>query len=242
MALRRPGRSAACSTARSLRRRHQGKQIAAPALRARLTPDLPIGCKRILISDDWYQALASDRCELVTAAIDRFVPEGVVTTDGTVHAADAVVLATGFESTSFLAPMQIVGEDGRALAEVWKQGAIAHRGVLVSGFPNLFLRYGRNTNLGHSSILFMIECQVRYILRCLDALARRGARWLDVRHDAMARFNQQLQERRARTTWAAGCSSWYKTADGAITNNWSGRTAAYWLATRKPDLDELELG
>jgi len=222
--------------------RHLKKQIADPALRARLTPDYPIGCKRIVISDDWYPALAADNCSLVTDAIDHIAPEGVVTADGTLHAADALVFATGFDTTSFLAPMQIVGKDGVALTDAWRQGAEAHRGVLVSGFPNLFLLYGPNTNLGHNSILFMIECQVRYVMRCLDEVGRRGARWIDVKRDAMARSNAELQAALAKTTWSSDCNSWYKTADGKITNNWSGRTAAYWRATRNPDFDELDVG
>jgi hypothetical protein len=113
--------------------------------------------------------------------------------------------------------------------------------MLVSGFPNLFLLYGPNTNLGHNSIIFMIECQVRYVMRCLDELGRRGARWLDVKRDAMARSNAELQRALAKTTWSSDCNSWYKTSDGKITNNWSGRTAEYWRATRKPNFDELEL-
>lgn len=222
--------------------RHLKKQVADPKLRALLTPDYPLGCKRIVISDDWYPALARDNCSVVTAPIEHVAPEGVVTADGAVHAADAIIFATGFESTSFLAPMQIVGNDGVALTDAWRAGAEAHRGMLVSGFPNLFLLYGPNTNLGHNSILFMIECQVRYVMRCLDELARRGARWIDVKREAMARSNADLQQALEQTSWSSDCSSWYKTADGKITNNWSGRTAAYWLATRKPKLDELDVG
>jgi len=222
--------------------RHLKKQISDRALREVLTPDYPVGCKRIVISDDWYPALARDNCSLVTAPIERIAPEGVVTADGKLHAADALVFATGFDTTSFLAPMQIVGKDGVALDDAWRTGAEAHRGVLVSGFPNLFLLYGPNTNLGHNSILFMIECQVRYVTRCLDELARRGARWIDVKREAMARSNAELQAALAKTTWSSDCNSWYKTADGKITNNWSGRTAAYWRATRNPNFDELELG
>jgi cation diffusion facilitator CzcD-associated flavoprotein CzcO len=217
------------------------KQIADPALRARLTPDYPVGCKRIVISDDWYPTLTRDNVELVTSPLERVTADAVVTADGTAHPADAIIYATGFETTSFLAPMQIVGKEGTALATRWSTGAEAHRGVAISGFPNLFLLYGPNTNLGHNSVLFMIECQVRYIVRCLDGLARRGARWLDVKREAMARSNEQLQQALARTTWAAGCNSWYKTADGKITNNWSGNTAQYWWRTRKPNFDEFEI-
>jgi cation diffusion facilitator CzcD-associated flavoprotein CzcO len=217
------------------------KNVADPALRAKLTPAYPIGCKRIVISDDWYPTLARDNVAVETAAIERIVADGVIMADGTHHRADALIFATGFESTSFLAPMQIVGTAGTELATAWRDGAMAHRGVNVSGFPNLFILYGPNTNLGHNSIIFMIECQVRYILGCLDQLARRGARWLDVKREAMARSNEELQQTLAGTTWAADCHSWYKNDAGKITNNWSGRTTTYWWKTRKPDLDDFEL-
>jgi cation diffusion facilitator CzcD-associated flavoprotein CzcO len=221
--------------------RHLRAQIADPALRAKLTPDYPIGCKRIVISDDWYPALARDNVSLVTSPIERVTADAVVTADGVAHPADALIFATGFESTSFLAPMQITGKEGRTLASAWQTGAEAHLGIHVAGFPNLFLLYGPNTNLGHSSILFMIECQVRYVLRCLAELARRNARNIDVRPEAMARSNAELQQELARTAWAADCHNWYKTDAGKITNNWSGRTTAYWWATRRPRFDELEI-
>lgn len=221
--------------------RHLRKQVADAALRLRLTPNYPVGCKRIIISDDWYPALARDNCALVTDPIERVEGNGVVTADGKLHEADTLVFATGFDTTSFLAPMHVVGPSGTALKDAWQTGAEAHHGLLVSGFPNLFLLYGPNTNLGHNSIWFMLECQVRYVMRCLDELARRGARYIDVKREAMARSNAALQTALAKTAWSADCSNWYKTTDGKITNNWSGRTTAYWRATRKPNFDELDV-
>ena len=220
--------------------RNLKKAVPDAALRATLTPSYPIGCKRIVISDDWYPTLAKDNVNVVTSPIDRVTRDAVVTADGAAHAADAIIYATGFESTSFLVPMQIVGPTGADLHSAWQGGAEAHRGIAVAGFPNLFLLYGPNTNLGHNSILFMIECQVRYIVGCLDELARRGARWLDVKRDAMARYNEELQQRLSHMTWAADCHSWYKNEAGKITNNWTGRTFEYWRRTRKPNFDELE--
>jgi cation diffusion facilitator CzcD-associated flavoprotein CzcO len=222
-------------------RDHLEAQIADPALREKLWPDYPIGCKRILISDDWYPALQRPNVALVTSPVERVTRDAVITADGAVHATDALIFATGFDTTGFLAPMQIVGKAGVELATTWRAGAEAHRGVTVSGFPNLFLLYGPNTNLGHNSIVFMIECQVGYVLGCLRELTRRGARWLDVKPEVMARSNQQLQHELARTTWSADCHSWYKTEDGKITNNWSGRSTAYWWHTRKPDFEEFEI-
>lgn len=220
--------------------RHLRKQIADPALRAALTPDYPIGCKRILISDDWYPALARDNVHLVTSPLERVTPDTIVTADTAAHPCDTVVYATGFDTTSFLAPIDVVGRDGTHLAETWKNGAEAHHGITVAGFPNLFLLYGPNTNLGHNSILFMIECQVRYISRCLDELGRRGARWLDITRDAMADYNAKLQRELLHSVWNS-CHNWYTTA-GKITNNWSSRTTAYWWQNRKPKFDDYEFG
>ena len=209
--------------------------IADPVLREKLTPDYPVGCKRILISDDYYQALARPNVDVVIAPIMRVTRDGVVTADGTTHAADAVIFATGFETTSFLAPMEIAGPDGRTLTEAWRDGAEAYMGVAVAGFPNLFLLYGPNTNLGHNSIIFMIECQVRYVVQCIQRLAHERARSIAVRPDVMVAYNAELQRDIKQTAWNAGCSSWYKTASGKITNNWSGFTLQYWWRTRHPD-------
>ncbi len=211
-------------------------QIADPKLRALLTPDYPVGCKRILISDDYYQALTRQNVEVVGSHIERIERDVIVTADGVTRPVDTIIFGTGFETTSFLAPMQIEGLGGRKLEEVWRSGAEAYLGVGVSGFPNLFLLYGPNTNLGHNSIIFMIECQVRYVLQCIQALARNRTSRLDVRPEAMERYNERLQRDIQKTAWAAGCNSWYKTESGKITNNWSGFTVEYWWRTQRPDL------
>jgi cation diffusion facilitator CzcD-associated flavoprotein CzcO len=217
-------------------------QIADPALRETLTPDYPIGCKRILISDDYYQSLCRENVRVVTSPIERILPDGVRTADGRVHPADTLIFATGFETTSFLAPMQIEGLGGRKLEEEWREGAEAYLGVAVAGFPNLFLLYGPNTNLGHNSIIFMIECQVGYVVRCIRELFGRDLAWLDVRREAQTRYNAELQRDLGKTAWAAGCSSWYKTASGKVTNNWSGFTVDYWRRTRRPRLSDFASG
>jgi cation diffusion facilitator CzcD-associated flavoprotein CzcO len=211
------------------------KEIPDPALRATLTPDYPIGCKRILISDDYYASLRRDNVEIVTSPIERIAADGVVTKDGRTRAADTLIFATGFETTSFLAPLEIEGLGGRKLREEWRTGAEAYLGVAVSGFPNLFLLYGPNTNLGHNSILFMIECQVNYIVRCLRELVQRERAFADVRPEAQERYNEEVQRKLASTAWNAACGSWYKTEAGKITNNWSGFTVDYWWKTRRPD-------
>jgi cation diffusion facilitator CzcD-associated flavoprotein CzcO len=214
--------------------------VSDPALRAKLTPDYPIGCKRILISDDYYQSLLRPNVEVVTEPIARFERDAVVTADGTRRRADVAIFGTGFETTTFLAPLAIEGRRGAKLDFVWRDGAEGHLGICVPGFPNFFMLYGPNTNLGHNSIIFMIECQVHYVVRCLRELGRRGARFMDVRGDVTARFNAELQRKLAKTTWTAGCASWYKNDAGKVVNNWSGFTTDYWLRTRRPRASDFE--
>ena len=215
--------------------------ITDPVLKAKLTPDYPIGCKRILVSDDYYQALAQPNVELVTEDVKAITEAGVRTGDGAEHACDVLVFGTGFETTDFLAPLAIRGENGRSLDDAWKDGAEAYYGVTVTGFPNLFLLYGPNTNLGHNSIILMIEAQVGYMVEAMHVLKARGAKALKLKPDAQVRFNAQLQHDLQDTAWAGSCSSWYKTASGKITNNWSGDTATYMKAMREPVLADYEV-
>ena len=210
------------------------EQVADPALREKLMPDYPIGCKRILIGDDYYPALVRPNVEIVSDAIVRVTENGIVTADGREHQVDAIIHATGFVTTSFLAPMKITGRGAVALEDVWKDGAEAYLGVAVAGFPNFFMLYGPNTNLGHNSIIFMIECQAAYVTACIRQLVVRRLRWLDVKPAAMKRFNEQLQKGLGKSVWATGCTSWYKTGSGKITNNWSDLTLRYWWRTRRP--------
>jgi cation diffusion facilitator CzcD-associated flavoprotein CzcO len=221
-------------------RAHLAAQVPDPVLREKLTPDFPIGCKRILIGDDYYPALVRGNVEVVTEPIARVSADSIVTTDARDRPVDAIIHATGFVTTSFLAPMRIVGRGGLRLEEAWKEGAEAYLGVAVAGFPNFFLLYGPNTNLGHNSIIFMIECQVRYVTRCIRRLAEKRLRWLDVRPAAMRRFNEKLQRGLARSVWATGCTSWYKTDSGRITNNWSDFALRYWWKTRRPEFSAFE--
>ena len=214
---------------------HLRRSISNPKLREALTPDYPVGCKRILLSDDYYPTLERENVELVTSGIERIEGKGLFTQDGRRHEVDTLIFATGFEATSFLAPMRIQGLGGRDLREQWKDGAEAYLGLAVSGFPNLYTLYGPNTNLGHNSIVLMIEHQVRYIVQCLEAMRERDLLWLDVTPEAMTAFNTELQQRLSTTVWAANCGSWYKTASGKITNNWSGFVTDFDRRTRQPD-------
>src|SRR5262249_8767358 len=157
---------------------------------------------------------------VVTDPIAHVTRDAVVTRDGTIRPVDTIVLATGFRATDFLAPMEIEGPGGISLAESWRHGADAYLGMAVAGFPNLFMLYGPNTNLGHTSIIFMIECQVRYLTKLISELSRGHVRTLDVRADRMAPYNATLQEKLARSVWNSGCTNWYMTGEGKNTNNW----------------------
>jgi cation diffusion facilitator CzcD-associated flavoprotein CzcO len=216
-------------------------QVEDPGLRRALTPDYPIGCKRIVVSDDWYPALTRDNVELVTDRIDGFTARGIRTADGVERDLDAVVFATGFDSQALVAPMRLEGRDGRTLDEAWEDGPSAHLGLTVPGFPNLFLLYGPNTNLGHNSIIFMIEAQIAHVLGCLEELERRGARHIEVRREAMERFDHDTQERLRSSVFTRGCTSWYKTDTGRVTNNWPGSATEYWRSARRPQAEDFTL-
>jgi cation diffusion facilitator CzcD-associated flavoprotein CzcO len=214
--------------------------IADPALRKALTPDFPIGCKRTLVSDDYYPTLVRDNVTLETRAIDRIEAAGVRLADGALIELDTIVWATGFETHGFVAPIAINGPDG-SLAQAWVNGASAYRGTTVSGFPNLFLLYGPNTNLGHNSIIFMVERQMEYALPAILKLARGDARRIAIKPDAHQAYNQALQARLATTSWAAGCGSWYKTDDGVMPNNWAGNTAEFARMMKRFDTEAYEI-
>lgn len=202
---------------------------------AAVVPDYPIGCKRILISNDWYPALLRPSVTVVDRPIERIEPDAVVTADGTRHPADVLVFGTGFETTDFLAHLEVTGVGGRRLADAWVGGAHAYLGTAVAGFPNAYLLYGPNTNLGHNSILFMVERQLNLILQALAVQTRssrpQAAPTVAVRTEAYERDDRHTQHLLTRTVWADACTSWYKDAAGRITNNWPTWTVRYWWDT-----------
>ncbi|MBO0855849.1 MAG: NAD(P)/FAD-dependent oxidoreductase [Nocardia sp.] len=213
------------------------RTISDPDMRAKLTPDYEPLCKRVLFSNEYYPALARPNVEVVTDTITRVLPEGVRTADGTVHPADVIVYGTGFKGTEFLWPIKIFGRDGVSLEQEWSQGARAYLGMTVPGFPNLFMMYGPNTNLGTGSIIYMIESQARYIRQALRHLSEQPGTHLEVRPDIADAFDRETQKRLERTPWTT-CSSWYRTAAGRVTNNWPGTVTAYRLRTRRFHRDD----
>ena len=199
-----------------------------------------MGCKRILISNDYFPALAQANVTVVSEAISAVTENAIVTADGREHPCDVLIYGTGFAATDFLAPMQITGLGGLELDQAWRDGAEAYKGISVSGFPNLFILYGPNTNLGHNSIIYMLESQFRYVLGCIDDAARAGRTLPGRQGRVQQRFNQRIQARSHRTIWEQGCSSWYKTASGKSTNNWPGYTFTYRQQTRAPELSDYD--
>jgi cation diffusion facilitator CzcD-associated flavoprotein CzcO len=220
----------------ALWRRQLNAQIADPELRARCVPDYVLGCKRVAFSNDWYPALARPDVELVTDPIERIEPAGVIAGNGRLRPADVIVYGTGFKSLEFLAPMAVTGLDGRRLEDAWRDGAQAYLGISVSGFPNFFVLYGPNTNLGGNSIIYMLEGQIGYTLGAIQALESERLAWLDVRPDVQDRFNSWVQRSSRKSVWTTGCHSWYTTATGRNTNNWPGYTFMYRYRVRRFDL------
>jgi cation diffusion facilitator CzcD-associated flavoprotein CzcO len=219
--------------------RHLRRCIADPELRRRLTPVDRLGCKRILLSNDYYAALTRPNVELIAETIRETRADSIVTVDSAERKIDCIIFATGFAATEFLAPMKIVGREGKDLRRSWEGGAEAYLGITVAGFPNLFMLYGPNTNLAHNSLVYMIESEIRYVMACLKRLARDDVRTLEVRGDVQARFNAQIQERMPRSQWATGCSTWYLTASGKNTVNWPGYSFAFRMKTRAPKWEDF---
>lgn len=207
--------------------KHLRAAVPDPVLRAKVTPADPVGCKRVLISNEWYPALQRDDVDLCTERIVEVRDRGVVTADGTEHPADTLVLGTGFAATGFLLPMRVRGRGGRDLHAQWAGSARAYLGTAVPGFPNLFLLYGPNTNLGHNSILLMLEAQVGWVVQAVQHLRRSGTGWVDVRPEVADAFDHWVQERTRRTVFAGGCTSWYLTPDGRNTQNWPASTLTF---------------
>lgn len=215
--------------------RHLHKQVSRPSLRKTLTPNYTIGCKRVLISNDYYPALARSNVEVVTTPVLRVEADGVVTADGIKHPADCLIFGTGFQATDPLPRNCIIGRDGVDLMDTWRDGAHAYKGTTVPGYPNLFLIVGPNTGLGHNSMVLMIEAQVTYILDALKQMQRHRIATVDVKPAVESAYNLQLQNNLKRTIWnTGGCQSWYlDPRTGKNTTLWPGSTWRFKQVTRQ---------
>ena len=210
------------------------KQVPDAALRERLTPDYVIGCKRILLSSEYLATMSRPNVELVTTAISRVTATGVQTSDGREHVADVLIYGTGFAATDFLSPMTVIGREGVTLNAAWQEGAKAYLGMSVPGFPNFFMLYGPNTNLGHNSIVYMLESQIAHIMVCRERLQRAKALTIEVNEGRYTQFTDAVQARLATSIWA-GCRSWYVDDSGHNSASWPGFTLSYrWLTRHIP--------
>jgi len=217
------------------------EQVKDPEVRAKLRPQHPFGCKRPLLSNDFYPAFNRPNLELVTEPIERITPHGIVTTDGRERTIDTLILATGFAATRYLAAIDVQGRGGRSIHDAWKDGAEAYLGVCTTGFPNLFMLYGPNTNNG--SLLTMIEAEVDFTLRQIQRLQREGLAWMDARPDAQARYNEQVQAAMDRVeVWNIGCSGYYRSPSGRIVTQWPGSMTAFRDQLADDHRDAFETG
>jgi len=207
--------------AERLARRHLRRQVSDPALRDRLTPDYRLGCKRVLISDDYLSSLDNDNVRVIDTGVSRVTEDAVLDRDGTARPVDAIIFGTGFRIGDLPAAHRIRGSAGQTLAEEWKGSMQAHRGTMVAGFPNLFFLLGPNTGLGHTSVVYMIEAQIEYVLECLRHMRLARAGEVDVRPEAQSAFNDAIQEQMKGTVWTnGGCASWYLDDTGRNTTLW----------------------
>jgi len=211
--------------------------IETPELQAKLTPDYPIGAKRILFSDSYYPAIARENVTLETDGIEAIQKNGITTKTGTHYSHDVIIYATGFYSNPFLKEIDVRGENGLSLKEHWKEGAYAYLGVTTANFPNMFMLYGPNTNTGHTSIVYKLEAQVQHILKIIE---KTGDGVIEVKEQAETEFNETTQERLSHLAWAKIEASWYKDGD-RITNNWPGGSSEFKKRLENPIWEHFDI-
>lgn len=226
-----------------LAKSYAARKIQDPELRAKVIPDYRMGCKRVLLSNNYLRTLAKDHVDVLTTPIDAITARGIRTADGTEHEYDTIIYGTGFKVTEPYTEIDIRGRGGVSLAEKWtREGTQAHKGTAVDGFPNMFLLVGPNTGLGHNSIVYMIESQITYVLDALREMDARGARAVDVKPDALRAYNETLQRRLSTTVWQrGGCASYYQDADGVNRAIWPGHTYTFRRMVRHFDAPNYEM-
>jgi cation diffusion facilitator CzcD-associated flavoprotein CzcO len=220
---------------------HLERSVPDPALRAKLTPHFQFGCKRILISDDYWSSFARPNVVLETDPIEEIVREGLRTKGGALHEVDAIVCATGFALNIATAPFPVTGRGGRTLDETWAKGAVAYKGMTVHGFPNWFILMGPNTGPGHTSVLVYTEAQIEHALGAIRKLRTEGFKWVDVRQAVQDRYNAGLQRRMKHMVWGTGCGSWYLSEDGSNHSLYPGFAAEYVLRARRFQAKDYEI-
>jgi cyclohexanone monooxygenase len=217
------------------------RKVADPELRAKLTPDYPVGCKRPLLSRDWFPTFALPNVRLETSPITAFTERGLLTADGAEHRVDTVIYGTGFTAADYLSSIDVYGTGGRRLHDDWRDGAEAYLGTLVAGYPNFFTLYGPNTN-GVNSILYIHEVQTTFARRLLEALRARQARTIEVRREVQQRYNAELQAGMAGTVWLARCNNYYRHRSGKVVTQLPLRGSVFAERTRVSGLDDYQIG
>jgi cation diffusion facilitator CzcD-associated flavoprotein CzcO len=208
-------------------RRQINRAIQDPVLRGKVTPTDELGCKRVMLTDEWYPTLTERNVELVTERIAEVTPVGVRTEEGVERRADIIVLATGFQTHGFVTPMEVSGREGRSLSDVWAGAPRAYLGLSVPGFPNFFLLYGPNTNGGSGSVVFTIEAGIAHVIAALRALDRSREREIEIRPEAAAGFDADLRDALRGTVWHSGCTNWYVDERGEDPNQWPWTWSGY---------------
>ena len=224
-----------------LARAHMRKQISDPGLLEKVTPDYTIGCKRILPSNKWYPALDQANVELVTQAIKEVRPRSILIEDGTEREVDTIILGTGFAVTDMPVARQVRGRDGKLMVESWGGSPRAHLGTAMPGFPNMFMLLGPNTGLGHSSMVYMIESQVAYVIDALRKMRDRGADTVEVKRETVVAYNDRIDEMHEGTVWTTGCKSWYLDDTGRNATIWPDWTFRFRRRTQQFDLSKYEV-
>jgi cation diffusion facilitator CzcD-associated flavoprotein CzcO len=215
------------SAFRALAQRQINKAITDEELRAKVTPTDEVGCKRLMFSDEWYPTLTKPNVELVTDPIAEITPTGIRLKDGTERPADVLVLATGFKTHDFVAPMEIVGAEGHTLAQEWAKLPRAYLGMSVPGFPNMFLLYGPNTNGGTSYVVYVIEAAVNHVIAALHELEHANASQIEIRRQSAEDFDRELRTALTGTVWHTGCTNWYVDENGNDPNQWPWLSSTY---------------
>jgi cation diffusion facilitator CzcD-associated flavoprotein CzcO len=200
------------------------KEIKDPELRKKVTPTYTMGCKRILMANDYYPALAKEHVEVITDSISSIDQQGITTSDGKHRPVDVIIYCTGFYAAENVLQFDIIGKEGRNLDQEWQDGAEAYLGTAVSGYPNMFIIVGPNTGLGHNSMIYMIESQVHYIMEALKYARKNDVQLLDVKPEVQKQYNEKIHARLDKSVWNAGCTSWYRTKSGKNTTLWPGFT------------------
>jgi cation diffusion facilitator CzcD-associated flavoprotein CzcO len=223
--------------------RHLNNSVKNEELRRKLTPQFVLGCKRILLSNEYYPALEQPNVELITDGIREINATGIVTKEGTQHNVDAIILATGFQAAEGVLRFDVKGKGGLDLNDTWRNGAEAYLGTSVAGFPNMYIVVGPNTGLGHSSMLLMIEAQVGYIMQALKTLRAKGAKSAAVKKEVEQAYNEEIQTKLTKSVWqSGGCVSWYQNKSGKNVALWPGFTFTFMKRTRQFEPEKYEWG